>query len=376
MKYHNSFCKFLCSCLVLISLLTSCNNDAHKIRIDLNKDLDGLTIQVDTLIILETNEPSLIGEVFKVVQFNGMFYVLDILVSKNVFLFNKDGQFITSLSKGKGPGETIDPVDVFIDRRREVVMVWDQGKRELLTFDQNLNFLNSEYYELLYIRATKFIDEDRLLVEKPNYDDNKGKQEKFLLYGVYNLRTKVYESKFFPIQRDLISLSSINPISVTPERVLFSAPFDNSLYTLEGNGYREVMHFDFGEMGITADDINKGNRYVFSESWAGRKIIPFYSISENERYMALNFGLYGKDNFFIYSKATNEAYFSFNLVNQGLLPTCRLSGQIGEDQFIAFASPADVIEFGKINPMAASIQNEIDELSNPCIIIFSIREDN
>jgi hypothetical protein len=338
--------------------------------------LDGLTIQVDTLIILETNEPSLIGEVFKVVQFNGMFYVLDILVSKNVFLFNKDGQFITSLSKGKGPGETIDPVDVFIDRRREVVMVWDQGKRELLTFDQNLNFLNSEYYELLYIRATKFIDEDRLLVEKPNYDDNKGKQEKFLLYGVYNLRTKVYESKFFPIQRDLISLSSINPISVTPERVLFSAPFDNSLYTLEGNGYREVMHFDFGEMGITADDINKGNRYVFSESWAGRKIIPFYSISENERYMALNFGLYGKDNFFIYSKATNEAYFSFNLVNQGLLPTCRLSGQIGEDQFIAFASPADVIEFGKINPMAASIQNEIDELSNPCIIIFSIREDN
>jgi hypothetical protein len=145
---------------------------------------------------------------------------------------------------------------------------------------------------------------------------------------------------------------------------------------LEGNEYREVMHFNFGDMGITADDINKGNRYVFSESWAGRKIIPFYSISENERYMALNFGLYGKDNFFIYSKATNEAYFSFNLVNQGLLPTCRLSGQIGEDQFIAFASPADVIEFGKTNPMAASIQNEINELSNPCIIVFSIQEDN
>jgi hypothetical protein len=360
--------------IFLILLVSSCINEKTQvIDVDYQKISNRLEVYIDTIICLETNDNSLIGEVTKIKYYKNRYFVLDQLVSKNLFQFNIKGKFLSKLPRGKGPEEIMDPVELFIDKERELILVWDQGSKRIFEYDIDLNYLNCNHNEDLYIDAGKFIDNNRLLIYSPVFDNKK--LENKVLYSIYNLKKREYENHFFPISKNLTSISPIAPISVTPERILFSAPFDNSLYALEGNGYREVMHFDFGEMGITADDIKRGNSYVFSESWAGRKIIPFYSISENERYMALNFGLYGKDNFFIYSKATNETYFSFNLVKEGLLPNCRLSGQIGEDQFLAFASPADVIEFGKTNPMAASIQNEIEELSNPCIIVFSIHED-
>jgi hypothetical protein len=361
--------------ILLLGLLIGCKSVNYKeINVDIHSDSEGLKVQIDTIFCLETNDESLIGEIYKIRNLKDNFYVLDLLISKNIFLFNKKGEFISSLPKGKGPKEVIDPVEILIDRHREEVLVWDQGHKKLFRYDYNLNYIDSEYHEELYISAAEFIDNNRILINSPILGVNDEGKEQRVLYAIFNIETRKYETSFFPVSSNLTSLSPISPISVTPNRVLFSAPFDNSLYTLENGDYKKVLHFNFGDFGITNEDLKKGINYVFKESWQGRKITPFYSISESEKFLSGNFGLSRRDNFFIYSKNTEKSYFSFNFFNKGLLPTCRLNSQVDENQFLAFASPNDIIEFAKSYPIPNELIQNLNEASNPCIVIFSVEE--
>lgn len=362
--------------LTLILVFFSCKKEeCQVIDIDIKKYTDKLRVQIDTIILLETNNASLIGEIHKIKHFKGNFYVIDFLISKNVFLFDSKGRFISSLPRGKGPGEVLSPVEIIIDKERERIIVWDQGNRKLLVYDIYLNYLFSEHHENLFIQAAEFIDSNRILVNSPVFSNSSFNTDEKVLYSIYNLKKREYEAKFFPISQNLTSIGTISPISVASNRVLFSSIFDNSLYILANNGYKKAYHFNFGEMSINTEDINKGIEYIYGESWTGNKIVPFYSINESENFLALNFGLYGMDNFLLYSKSSGAAYFSFNLVNDGLLPNCRLSGITMEGKYLAFATSDHILEFDKFYEKAAKVKTEIDETSNPCLVIFSVHED-
>lgn len=108
--------------------LLSCKeqNNYKKISFDLNNSSLPTFIEIDRIIYLETNDNSLIGEIHKIEYHKGVFYVLDRMVARNIFLFDSVGKYITSLKRGHGPGEILNPTEFIINQSSDIVLVWDQ----------------------------------------------------------------------------------------------------------------------------------------------------------------------------------------------------------------------------------------------------------
>ncbi len=85
---------------------------------------------------LETTVNSSFGRIDRIIFTKEYILILDWLVAKDIFVFDRTGRFISRFaSTGKGPGEFLDPTDFF----------WDQTSQNLVVLD-NARFMH--YYEL------------------------------------------------------------------------------------------------------------------------------------------------------------------------------------------------------------------------------------
>lgn len=77
----------------------------HEADINYDKKLSEIVEQV-ILIPLETKEESLIGRIDKLMEYKGLYYILDRDSRKGLIIFDSNGKFINCIdAKGKGPGE-------------------------------------------------------------------------------------------------------------------------------------------------------------------------------------------------------------------------------------------------------------------------------
>jgi hypothetical protein len=76
--------------------------------------------------ILETNKASIIGSIDKVIVDGEYIFILDRTLSSTLFMFSKNGKYITKITKiGEGPNEIIHPYDFDVDRKNKQVIVYD-----------------------------------------------------------------------------------------------------------------------------------------------------------------------------------------------------------------------------------------------------------
>jgi len=88
-----------------------------------------------TPIILEDTEDALIGSIDKFVSCNELFIVLDLRISKGVFVFGKDGKFIRKIGcVGQGPGEYRSPFDFTVDYDNDVIYVMDGVLQRIFSY--------------------------------------------------------------------------------------------------------------------------------------------------------------------------------------------------------------------------------------------------
>jgi hypothetical protein len=367
--------------LITVLILCSCQDRNYSVvRIDLNETCGQPIVEVERIICLETNDDALIGEVHKIRYHKGNYYVMDLLVSRNLFLFDSLGNYVASLQRGRGPSEVEYLTEFFIDEVNDYVYVYQPFAEELNVYDLQLNFLYSEIHENLKIRRAELINSDTLLINWPKKSGS-GKSEIYELYSLYVLSEKRYLTSFMNINESITSLGPTFPISVHKGRVLLSKSFHNFLYTInledpmESLEPKKEYYFDFGRLAISEEDLNTKVSSIFDKSRAGKKIVPFYSISENANYISFNFSLFGKDNFMIYSKETSKYYYSADLFDAGLLPVSRLNNALSPNRFLAFAQPEDVVQFANANSNFVVLE-EVSVFDNPCLIVFSLVENN
>ena len=80
-------------------------------------------------IILETTEDCLIKRIHGIEIFNEKIYIHDDKM-KRLFVFNIDGKFNCEIGKpGAGPGEYVELSDFTIDRKNNVIYLWDEAQK-------------------------------------------------------------------------------------------------------------------------------------------------------------------------------------------------------------------------------------------------------
>ncbi|MCX6225015.1 MAG: 6-bladed beta-propeller [Bacteroidia bacterium] len=96
----------------------------QDIRLNLSEIVDDIEY-----IPLETKKECLIGEVDAVRIFKDQIFLIS---HRQVFKFNKNGQFICKIgSGGQGPGEFVKPIDIQIDEGNNSIFVLDQAIRKI-----------------------------------------------------------------------------------------------------------------------------------------------------------------------------------------------------------------------------------------------------
>ena len=81
-------------------------------------------------IILETRAECLIGSINEIQVFDGYIFVLDLFVSKSLFVFDMEGRFIRKIGAlGNGPGEYIEIRDFTLDTENGFIFLCDRGTR-------------------------------------------------------------------------------------------------------------------------------------------------------------------------------------------------------------------------------------------------------
>lgn len=359
---------------ITVLALWSCQDKNYfTVHIDLNEPHSHPSIEIEQRICLESNDEALIGDIHKVRYYKGKFYVMDLLVSKNLFLFDSLGGFVSRLQRGRGPGEIEHFNEFFIDEANELVYVYDYPQK-LNIYDLELNFLYSEVHEDLKIRSAEMLNSDTLIIDWP-----RGSNDSLELYSLYVLSEKRYLTSFMNVNDNLTLMGNIFPISIFNERILLSKTFDNFLYTINLEEPVEFLqpqkeyYFDFGRLAITTEDVYAGFKSTFDKSHMGERIVAFYSIAENSDYISFSFTLSRDVNFMIYSKTTGKHYYSADLFDAGLLPVSRLNNALAPNRFLAFAQPEDIAQFENANS-SYKVPEEVSVFDNPCLIVFSLVE--
>jgi len=92
---------------------------------------------------LETTNECIINYIKKIEYDDDFLFIEDGM--QQVFAFNKEGRFMNKIGqKGGASNEYITLYDFILDREEKKVLLYDMGKRAILSYDYHGNFLNSE----------------------------------------------------------------------------------------------------------------------------------------------------------------------------------------------------------------------------------------
>ncbi len=352
--------------------ISSCkitNKGIETLSFNLKQPDLNLNVKINSIIRLETLDKALIGEVTKIILYDDRFYILDRTIGKSLFVFDKNGKFLSKTKRGKGPGECLDPWDFIVDPVNQTISLWDQAGYQMIKYDPLLNYINTGHYEGISIVNAEYINDDSLLVfaQVPE-TGNKNNNKAYFNYTIYtNNMTK--GDQMIPADRTLVNLTLESPICRTNRRTIFVAPFDNNIYSFINHKPTILYTLNFGKLNITREDIRKGISYVFNSARHRQKITSIDNLHENERYLSFSFFYDNKLNFFIHSKETNKNYYSKKIFQKGILPGCLVKGIVNNGDFLAISTPKDVKNF-----VSSELGPKIGEGDNPIIVIFRIQE--
>lgn len=145
--------KKTCLVLCLFGLIPFCS-DKFKYSVDPISSNDSLIIiDVDLIqdvetkclsdvfrcvkaVILEDTPESLIGTISKMSAINGFIILLDMNISKTVFVFDDKGNFIRKIgSIGEGPGEYLNVYDFAYNPENSNLMLLDTWSQKIITYE-------------------------------------------------------------------------------------------------------------------------------------------------------------------------------------------------------------------------------------------------
>lgn len=237
---------------------------------------------------LEETTNSIIGEVSKLeITKDGEFIVFDAL-ARAVFRFTANGKFLNNIGfRGSGEKEYILPIDMKYDPFTNRVLVWDNGKRSILTY--KLNGEMEKRIQLPWIIGTfGVIDQDYLICYMNNSEDIRG-GEKGYNYKVIK-RDGTIEKEFgeYGVEKANFRPNAVHTFNFQLGKCLCNPPFSPTLYDVKGDSLNAVVTFDLLENTIPPEWLC-GHYADFCE-----KIIEYpnftkiNSVYETTRYYILN----------------------------------------------------------------------------------------
>ena len=326
------------------------------------------------LIPLETTDESLIGYIDKIEFFDDKIYILDSHYASCIFIFSKEGRFLSKLSrKGRGPGEFIYPMSVAIDQRG-AILVLDANLGKLLKYNiSDLSFIEEVPLPAVPPLMSFAIDEesDWYYFFKPTNRNTPGDLHHFIISDnmgniISKDVSKPYSGGFLYGGHSLFHKFGGNIYGFTH--------YSNKIYEFNKDVITLKYTLKFGEYAFPEEDffkqfVNHNGRSEFYKEVDGdhSKWIKFMYVSQSNDFLVASYQSIRNYYLGVFDKNTNK---SINV---------RLSDLV-DDIGLGFALPHPIMNHGdyfvgRVNGADAKTMIEnVDDDSNPVLMLYTLKK--
>lgn len=299
---------------LLVILLSNCVNnknmlndkDSLVIELNFNNSVDihdtGL---IDSIDILRLSNDAILGQVDKIVKHNNYVFLLDAFITKSVFVYDLSGNFIKQLvTIGKGPKECLQPMDIFIDKKENILAVVSRTDKKLLKYNlDNLNLMSVEKLPKPFFFLSN-IENGYIGCMNNLIDDNKP----FNLWTMSN--SLELKNSFFEIPSSWNSIASgnIQPFSRYNDEVYYIQPYDFNIYCVNEKENKVSYKYDLGSNTWPSDIKEYEDIKRINENSPNRYIGGFYTFQETQNYLITRTVFKNEELLGVYNKKTRETY--------------------------------------------------------------------
>lgn len=327
---------------------------------------------------LETNRQSIIGEISKVIYFNERFYILDSEITSSIYIFGKDGSYISKISRrGGGPGEYARIYDFDIDRSVEQIVIFTGSPLKIIRNTIEGEFI-SETHPPCY--ADRFIAlPDKSSAIYLEYSDNTPflKEEYNLIFIDSTSALKGGVLKYDHSRISKYFSKGLSTFYYYDGGYYFYPALNDTVYRVGLNRITPVYAFDFGKDSfdkiILQQDVSRQDSYFAQHSYAS-----FFNIFETEQVLCFFFscdnGLYRG----YYSKVTGKIFVGAICVNNRYL----LGSPIGNTNEVLIDQLTPLVLAGyknNLERLPKTIDQQLYEIirtykeaNNPVLVTYQI----
>ena len=335
---------------------------------------------------LETRDDVLIGRISKVILHNNKFYLLDSSVAKSIFIFNKEGKHLNTISTlGRGPNEYLSPKNITIDKYNNELILIDNSSSSLLYYDLDGNFKRKERCGVRF--------EDILRITKENFLMHTGFYENLQISKLHGYKiligSPLGELKWKGFLKDKfynsMGFSGIRYIHECGKNILVTFPFTNTIHQINPDGTALLRyHFVFknGSPELYKNLSDTGNDLDINVRRSGMDYYVGDYLAETDNHLITTIEKAGIIQYFIYDINTKKSFVAigmdpFGKVIGGVLP-CFTDG----NSVYSLLDPSDIqrkknaIKEGDTPPKGwelPKVLENVKETDNPVIIRYTLR---
>lgn len=240
------------SILIFVSICCfTCNNISPQIATPL-KNSEPIVIDVDNfrgeriyysnifnnvkIIPLETNQKSLIGDIYRINIIDNNIFILDRFNAKSLFIFTKEGEFIRKIgSLGKGPGEYLSPDDFCYDIQNNEILLLDGKTQKINVYDLYGNFKRNIHIKV-GTRCTQIAIQNNYIYTNGNPILVKNKDDFYFLNNINTDGTVQKKWLKFPEYGwDSPVTYNSDEFFQTEKDIKFNRHFINTIYSIKQN---------------------------------------------------------------------------------------------------------------------------------------------
>lgn len=356
-------------------LLLSCSFQGEKVEnvyiVDINKvqmnDFNSMFENV-TYLPLETLPDSEIGQISRILYYNGRYIIADMLTN-TVFIFNDDGKYYSKIEAiGNGPMEYVQITDIAIDKYGEVIKVLDGMQGKIISYNLKGQSVG-ETKVPVFPSPLHFCQVDK---EKYAFDFQRCSTEKEWQYNL-SINSEDFTgevNKFLPYDKPLdVCFSPRVTLQDMNEDIIYIPLYSSTIYTIDSLRLKPRYAFDFGDKWVDQDFINiqwkdalefmnKLNRtdfvYYFNLLESKSHIYAEFMYKENKYHLVID-----KETDHLFLHRENTAY----KCHYTEIPMCSI-----DDKFVIPLTPYEY------NSMVGEHTIPLPEDNNPVLMLVTFKK--
>ncbi|MDL2245608.1 6-bladed beta-propeller [Parabacteroides sp. OttesenSCG-928-J18] len=268
-----------------------------EIRVDFSnkKPLDISSIESDIQFIpLETNDSCLIHEIRKICLVDSLLVIGD---NNSILFFESNGRFKNKIDKkGNGPEEYSRLSDFDIDRKTKVVTILDAGKKQLLHYNFQGEYLGRTPIGLW---AIKLLDRDNMYYL---YSGNQVSDENHYKINIIDKSSEnsrgFYETDTH--KSTYLHVHSAENFCFSDSNIYFYEAYNDTIYKLLSQKMDPLFYVNFSNRNIPQERFNAHYEHI----------ADFTDIMRKNEYVYGIFSLVAYDSKFLFSFYDKKRYFA------------------------------------------------------------------